>query len=143
MGSRYRIPVAPEYISALGLATYAFARLEWNVVWCCERLSEGIIHEFPDKTAGHIAQRFVDLVEKMPSGALAQNCAKEAQEFRSLVKVRNDLVHAKPATGQDGEQMLNRDGEWWTVQKIEAAADAFADCSLRLNALLHGPLKAR
>lgn len=35
---RLLIPQDADYFHALGLAIVAFARLEWNAVWCCERL---------------------------------------------------------------------------------------------------------
>ena len=42
---RLRIPVEREYVSALGLAVFAFARLEWVAVCFCERIKPGSIFE--------------------------------------------------------------------------------------------------
>jgi len=53
--THHRIPLTPEYASALGVATYCFAVCEWNVVWCCERIGAGSVDKFAreEKTAGH------------------------------------------------------------------------------------------
>jgi hypothetical protein len=40
---RMRIPQDSAYFHAIGLAAVAFARLEWDAVWCCERLQAGYI----------------------------------------------------------------------------------------------------
>ena len=52
-----------------------------------------------------------------------------ADDFRSLVGTRNNLVHAKPCTAADGAQALFRHGEQWTLAELEGAADAFTACS--------------
>ena len=40
---RLRIPVAADYAAAIGLAAYVFACLEWDAVWCCERIKPDYI----------------------------------------------------------------------------------------------------
>lgn len=57
---RLRVPVDDPYVHAVGLATICFARLEWDAVWCCERMEVGYIGTLGRKTAGMIAS---DLVE--------------------------------------------------------------------------------
>ena len=58
-----------------------------------------------------------------------------------LVATRNNLVHAKPGTTFDGSQGLFRHGDHWTTAELEGSADAFAECSERLNGALHGLLR--
>jgi hypothetical protein len=135
---RLRVPVEDVYVHAIGLATYAFATLEWNAVWCCERIAPGAINTLPAKTAGAIAERFVKLVEGMPSSTDQADLLVAAKDFEALVKDRNGLMHGKPGTDTDGGQRLFRHGTAWSVEMINDAADRFTACSMRLNALFYG-----
>ena len=38
---RLGMPIHPDYTSAIGLAVYCFASLEWNAVWYCEQIEPG------------------------------------------------------------------------------------------------------
>jgi hypothetical protein len=131
---RLRIQVDPTYVSALGLATYAFALLEWNAVWCCERTSPGIIGSLPDRTAGSIAKKLIRLATRSTIGT--NDLLPLALDFQGMVSLRNDLLHAKPGSDSDGAQRLFRNGQPWSIEAINDAADAFVACSLRFNALL-------
>lgn len=135
---RLRVPVRSEYASALGLAVYCFASLEWNAVWCCERIRAGSIENLSDRTAGRVADTLVHLVETLDLSAEQVALSSAATDFRALVGTRNNLVHAKPATAANGEQALFRHGDQWTLDELEAVADAFTACSLKLNDALHG-----
>jgi len=42
---RLSCPVEKEYVKAIGLAAYTFARLEWQVVWCMEKIKPESIHK--------------------------------------------------------------------------------------------------
>ena len=137
-GDRFRLAAASEYTSALGLAVYAFASLEWNAVWCCERIAPGSINELSDRTAGRVADTLRHLVKSLPSSEGRGELERAALDFQALTRTRNNLLHAKPGTAQDGRQRLFRDGDQWTLEEIEAVADAFTECSIRLNACLHG-----
>jgi hypothetical protein len=44
---RLRVPVEPDYVSALGLAVFVFAKLEWAAICCCERIKPGSINDLP------------------------------------------------------------------------------------------------
>jgi hypothetical protein len=135
---RLRVPVRIEYASALGLAVYCFASLEWNAVWCCDRIQAGSVENLSDRTAGRVADTLVHLVGTLEHSEEQVGLSSAAADFRSLVGTRNNLVHAKPATAADGEQALYRHGDQWTLTELEAVADAFAACSLKLNQALHG-----
>jgi hypothetical protein len=141
---RLRVPVKPKYCSALGLATYCFASMSWNAVWCCEKLRLGSINSVPNKTAGIIGTTLLRWSEALPnSDGHKAECVAAAMEFLRLVDKRNDIMHSPPATAPDGEQMFNRHGRFITVSDLEDMADESTACSLRLNALLHGPLSGR
>jgi hypothetical protein len=136
---RLRVPVDPSYVSAIGLATYAFARLEWDAVWCCERMAPDTINLLADRTAGGVAKKLVELAT-LRSETVTDDLLPAAREFERLVLARNAPMHAKPGTDKDGGQRLFRDGQSWTIETINDAADAFTACSIRLNDLLHGAL---
>ncbi len=57
---RLRVPIDNAYVEALGRATYVFATLEWNAVWCCERMEADYIRKLSRKTAGKIADNLVN-----------------------------------------------------------------------------------
>ena len=137
---RLSISVRPDYTSALGLAVYCFAGLEWNAVWCCERIQPGSIEALEDRTAGRVADTLLHLVKLLGTDEEQLQLQSAAAEFRFLVGTRNNLVHAKPGTAADGTQGLFRHGDHWTVAELNAVADAFATCSMRLDQALHGLL---
>jgi hypothetical protein len=135
---RLRVQVAPAYVAALGLATYAFSLLEWNAVWCCERLEAGSIDRIAERTAGNIARNFKRLAEANGSEELIA----AAQRFDDLVQRRKGLLHGKPGTDGDGSQRLFRNGVARTEDEIKAVADDFTECSETLNTFLYGALRA-
>lgn len=146
----YRIPVAQNYAEALGRAVYSFCYLEWGVIWIIECLSQGFLADATGKTAGQIADRFLNEV-KQPHGldtSLEARLHGFAQSFQILVRSRNALVHGNPYTADDGEQRLGYYGKAgrieWPLSDIvdvtlefEAAATEASD--LLHNHLLHNP----
>ena len=140
---RKRVPVDPEYIQALGLATYAFARCEWQVVWCCERIQPGALNKIvsEEMTAGAIAKRFTNVVRNMPKSKEREELAALADEFMALVSERNRIVHGKPCTAPGGEQRLSGPSIIEAVD-LERAADAFAACGSKLNSMFYGFLSS-
>jgi hypothetical protein len=143
-GERNRIPVDSDYIAALGLATYAFARCEWQVVWCCEKLKPGSLAKITGKemTAGTIARYFSNLVRNMPNSDRRTELSALSEKFESLVDTRNRIIHGKPCTAPGGAQRLSSGGIIET-REIEAAADAFATCSRDLNKIYYEYLNSR
>ena len=137
-GDRFRLAAEAEYLSAIGLAVYAFASLEWNAVWCCERIAPGSIDALSDRTAGRVADTLRHLVKELPASEGRKDLERAALDFQAFARTRNNLLHAKPGTTHEGHQRLFRDGDQWTLEEIEAVADAFTECSFRLNACLNG-----
>jgi hypothetical protein len=134
---RLRIPAEPAYVSALGLAIFAFARLEWAAVCCCERIQPNSIHGLPKKrkTAGGIAKKLIELAAGLPASPEQIDLRAAAAEFEGLALRRNDLLHAQPGSTTDGAQRVFRDGLPWEIEKINEAADDFTECNDRLVAL--------
>lgn len=139
MNDRLRVPIDETYVIALGRAAYVFATLEWNAVWCCERMREGYINDLGRKTAGTIARDLLKLARRRPLD-IRDACVSPAETFLSLVEVRNAIFHGKPGTAVSGAQRLFREGQVWEPEAIDQAADDFARCSIQLNALLYGEL---
>jgi len=139
---RLRVPVSDDYVAALGKATYVFAILEWNAVWCCERLKPGFINNLGRKTAGDIAIALIKHVSQIHDESQKQACVGLADEFKRLVSIRNGILHGKPGTSSDNEQRLFRNGTAWTIEMIDNAADQFAACSESLNTLIYATLSS-
>ena len=140
---RLRVPPESEYFHAIGLATVAFARLEWDAVWCCNRLEPCYINSIEPrrKTAGTIANDLVTLFSRVPDVRLASKISPFAVEFVDVVKERNGLMHGKPATAPNGDQRLFRHGAEWTVDAVNAFSDRCVRAGMPLNALLYDELK--
>jgi len=140
---RKLIPVETAYLSALGLATYAFTRCEWQVVWCSEKIFPGsatkIVSE--EMTAGKIGRHFANIVRNMPKSKGREELSLLASEFLNLVDERNKIIHGKPCTAPNGEQRLSGNGII-EISHLERAADAFAVCGGKLNSLFYGFLQS-
>lgn len=140
---RLLIPQDADYFHALGLATVAFARLEWNAVWCCERLQKGYIStiEPKKKTAGAIAKDLEALFSRISDQTLRLKVEPFATEFIAIVQDRNGLFHGKPGTTKESEQRLFRSGTPWSIQDVNDFADRCTRAGAPLNALLYDELK--
>jgi hypothetical protein len=140
LDERFGISVHPDYTSALGLAVYCFASLEWNAVRCCERLEPGSIDGLEERTAGRVADTLLHLVKRLAVSEQQTALQGAAADFRFLVGTRNNLVHARPGTTPDGMHGLFRHGDHWTIAELQGVADAFAACSLRFDTALRSEL---
>ena len=133
-GDRLRVQLDNGYAETIGRAVFVFSRLEWDAIWTCEKLSPGYINNLGTKTAGLIANDLIRLTSALPSAAdFAPHCA----EFKSLVDIRNRLLHGKPGSAPNGDQNLFDNGVAWTIEKIDEAADRFTACQIALNPLMH------
>ena len=140
---RFRVVVDDSYALAIGRAMFIFSELEWNVVWCCERLSPGYLKDdLEKKTAGNIARDFKRLASMCNHDQDLFLSAGSA--FANCVTQRNGLAHSEPCTapGPDKAQRLTRNGTIWSQEAINDVADQFAGCSITFNAFLYNQLKA-
>ncbi len=133
---RLRVPVDAAYLEALGIATYCFARMEWDAVYCGEKLSPGYMATVARKTAGTISHDIIGFATLITDPVKRARYQAAANQFDELVKRRNNLVHANPAT-VGGDQRLVRHGTPWQANQIEDLADEFTACSMELNELHH------
>lgn len=140
---RLRVPQDAAYFQAIGLATVAFARLEWNSVWCCERLEPGFIHtiESQKKTAGALANDLNRLFSRVSDESLRSKITPFSDEFKAIVLERNGLIHGKPGTTPNGDQRLFRHGLEWSIESVNGFSDRCAGASTQLNGLLYDELR--
>lgn len=140
---RLRIPQDAEYFHAIGLAAVAFSRLEWNAVWCCERLQSGYIDtiESHRKTAGKIAENMVALFNRISNTQLRVKVEPFAIEFSAVVQERNGLLHGKPGTDSNGDQRLFRHDFVWTLDRVNEFSNRCVRADEPLNALLYNELQ--
>src|SRR5690349_17123745 len=116
---RLRISCDADYLQAVGLAAFTFARLEWLAVCCAEILEPGCIAPLERRTAGPVADKLVELAANAPNHPLKPELIELAASFHALVSTRNAIVHAKPATqAETGRQLLFRYGNPWNVQNL-------------------------
>lgn len=135
---RKRLHVKQDYVQALGLAAYAFASCEWQVVWCCEKIRPGSVKKIvsDEMTAGKIARYFLNVSRNIPKSKEREKLLRLAETFADLVNERNNILHGKPCTGPNGETRLSGRGVI-EIADLEEAADAFAECGGKLNVLFY------
>ncbi len=132
---RLRMTLDDPYAAALGRAVFAFARLEWDAAWCCNKLEPGYIDNLSKKTAGNIAADLMRLASA--NQALWDVYEASCNEFKRLVVVRNELLHGKPgATDPESDQRLFKQGVAWAIELVDDAADDFTACQIQLNDML-------
>lgn len=137
-----RIPVAEDYLSALGRATYNFSYLEWGIIWLMETLQLGFLNLASTMTAGNIADKFSSAVEKLDKTDPDRTRLELlACNFSDLVPVRNSLMHGNPHTALGGEQRLLYDGKHgrkdWTINSMKDFSSRTATVSIEAGELLH------
>ncbi len=141
---RFSTPVDESYVSAIGRAAFCFMVLEWNAVYCCESLKNGIIHSLTKKTAGGIATEFIKLAEnELPASNNKNALVAAAYEFKELVKLRNQLLHAHPCAqpGNPHNSRISHQASVWEPEDINLAADSFSILNGKLSDFNHGFLK--
>ena len=141
---RLRIPPDPDYFHAIGLAVVAFARLEWNAVWCCYRLQPNYIEtiESERKTAGTIAKNLKYLFSRISDRDLREKAVPCADEFKALIADRNTLMHGKPGTTSNKEQRLFRHGNGeLSIDDVNNFSDRCVTAGIPLVDLLYNELK--
>jgi hypothetical protein len=136
-GHRLRQPGEAAYLSEIGRTIWVFSILEWNAVWCCERLQPDCLPEISARTAGVVATRLRTLSRALPLSLERDELIADAEELVALVHQRNRLIHGRPCTS-DGEARLSGGDFIWTAKRLQDAADAFSACSAKLNGHLHG-----
>ena len=136
MTAKDLVPLEESYATALGRAMFIFSRLEWQAVWCCEKINPGCIAPLSKRTAGGVSKALNSAIKAAPDAA-KQSLQDAAIRFGELVEERNGLAHGKPCTAPGGEQRLSRHGTIWTHDLIDKAADEFAVFGQTLNTIFY------
>jgi hypothetical protein len=128
-----------EYCLALGQAIFAFAGLEYGVVWIMEKLRPSYInneYRAKNKTARDVARDLGDALHLFPTkpGANPQIIHDLHARFDQLAKDRNKLLHANPATDHDGAQILIQQSFEryirWNLAEVLSARTNFESASI-------------
>lgn len=102
---------ADEYIKALGIVVWKIASLEWLVIEVIQRLDpQADILKLAPMTIKGLGEQLASKSKK--SLALSSEQQAELNEivtdFGQLPEIRNDILHARPATLPDGTSALYR-----------------------------------
>lgn len=101
-----RIPHDRDYVARLGAAVYAFAYLEWRLLTIIRMLDPAMGHRETEwRTSGQVAHALraalatADIPQELEQGI--------GERFAALVEIRNDIIHAHPATHPEQGQRLD------------------------------------
>ena len=121
-----RIPFDPEYVAKLGRFIYAVTYLEWSLLGDLSSIPDLpavlSLQELAGCTTGGIARRVTDNIAAVTDPRASPFLATAANHLREVAVMRNDVLHARPAT-VDGKQRLYR----WLPGRSFAVSDAWLD----------------
>ncbi|MFL0424203.1 hypothetical protein ACH0AC_00255 [Micrococcus luteus] len=103
----------PEYLVRVGELAYAVSSLEWTMLGDLHHLAPGLpegltLSDLEARTTGGIARRLRQYAEQMPPGPLQIYLATAAEALATVAGLRNDVLHARPATHPAQGQRLYR-----------------------------------
>ena len=132
----------PEYLQRIGEVAYAASSLEWTLLGDLNRLSDRLPGDFSldaleQKTMGRISSMTKQAAEQCADPEVRYYLETTARALDVVKGVRNDVLHARPATMSPGEkQRLYRLGAngrrfWvddeWLDRKMEEVDQAIKD----------------
>lgn len=157
-----RIPGDDEYFKMLGIAIMAFQRLEWDVLYCCDRLSRDFIRNAQDnlwtsmqsakggkkKKGGGKSEGAKELFARVSDRDLRDRLSGLIDNYIKIVDDRNQLVHADPATKEDpsggNQRLIYQAGskrKVWFIDDLEKFSSECVDLGSYFNSILHNELK--
>jgi hypothetical protein len=101
-----------DYLLSLGKAVYAFAYLEWGIIYLAHDLNPGerTLHRSAAMTAGQVASELRSAIRRTTRSEAVRADARDVLAgYGGLIPRRNDILHAHPATFE-GVQRLRRGG---------------------------------
>lgn len=139
--------VTEDYLKALGQITWTYAVFEWNVICILDRLVPNYTstsYRLPKKpTSRTICNDFKTLVYAVSDQAMKRELEGVLNAFEGCINHRNDFVHANPATGSSGYELLARMKQGptleWTIERLSEFNARFDAASRLASATLHGP----
>ncbi|MGJ9405759.1 hypothetical protein ACHABQ_05485 [Nesterenkonia aurantiaca] len=102
-----------EYLARIGELAYSVSSLEWTLLGDLRRLAVDLPNEvsladLEWRSTGGIALRIEKHALGMSAGPIKDYLLVAADAFKAVSLLRNDLLHARPATDSMGRQRLNR-----------------------------------
>lgn len=100
--------------------------VEWTLLGDINRLKSRLpdgfcLERLEPLTTGGIAHEAKNAAEKCDDAEVRNYLAAAARALETISKVRNDVLHARPATTEDGKQRLNRA----VIEKGKPASERF------------------
>ena len=145
-----RIPIDPNYATALGKAVYAFAYYEWAIIYLIEHIEVGFVAMYSrgkPMTSGGVKKAFDKAIENpLAVFSVLSKCEMEKcrDTFAGLVEIRNALIHAHPGTDSNGSQILFYQASLlktfsdvkWPEQVVTEALKKFDEAAVEAGMLL-------
>jgi hypothetical protein len=103
----------PEYLARIGALAYTVSSVEWMVLGDLGRLAS----DLPDQltltalesgTTSQIAVQIKAALSEVADGATKTYLIAAYRALFKVATIRNDVLHARPATHPSGSQRLNR-----------------------------------
>lgn len=102
-----------EYLLRLGKVAYAVSYVEWTVLGDLYGLRDRLpanltVQHLAGKTTGSIAKALRDALPEIADPEVHEFIEASAEVLADLSTRRNQVLHARPATTEDGRQRLLR-----------------------------------
>ena len=110
--SNVALPV-DAYLARIGEIAYTVSSLEWTILGDLHRLSADLpdsltLEKLEPETTSGIATEVRKATAEMQDGPTKEYLVAVYRALHSASTVRNDVLHARPATRPDGSQQLFR-----------------------------------
>ncbi|MDY0914487.1 hypothetical protein [Rathayibacter festucae] len=110
--SRVALP-EPEYLVRIGEIAYTASSMEWTILGDLHRLQSTLpanltLAELEPWETSRIARKLKDEVPNVTDVGTRDYLTAVYRALFTAGEIRNDVLHARPATTTDGSQRLNR-----------------------------------
>lgn len=104
-----------EYLIRIGEIAYAVSSLEWTLIGDLYQyggdLPDSLLpSQLEPSTTGNIGEKASNAAKNMQPGPLRDYVEACGQALDEVAEIRNDILHARPATHPDQGQRLHRAG---------------------------------
>lgn len=133
-----------EYLLLVGQVAYMVSALEWTILGDLRRHALDLSSDLTQEKLAHlptgvIATKLKAAVDKITNDDLRAYIERGADVLQKASVDRNDMLHARPATADDGNHRLYR----WTKDRqllidpawLESAIDDLSELSRSLDAV--------
>ncbi|WP_312977287.1 hypothetical protein [Corynebacterium sp.] len=105
----------PEYLARIGEVAYTVSSMEWTLLGDLHGLSAQLpdtltLDVLEPQTTGAIGNEATTAARSMEPGPIRDFIVACGHALTEAAAVRNNLLHARPATHPDQDQRLNRAG---------------------------------